>query len=249
MPGFIINLLMFVKNFGKVDGLLLAYKFKFDLISRLRLPGIKSDIFLRKKTTDKATFFQIFLKRQYNIRFPLIPEIVIDAGANIGLFTVMIKNKFPNAKVISVEPDPDNFKLLQKNTAFYDNVFCLNSGLWSNDTFLNVYDKFQKGKSAVIVEENSEGIIKGVSIESLMTKYDINTIDLLKLDVETSEKQIFSENFHSWLSRTKIIMIELHDELDKGCSRSFFKAINISMNNYTFSNCGQTVIIFNNDLI
>ena len=249
MSGFVSNFYMFVKSFGKFNGLFLALKFKFDIINNLKLPGIRTNIFLRKNTSDKATFFQVFLKRQYNIRFPIKPEVVIDGGANIGLFTVMIKNKFPAAKVICIEPDAENYRVLEKNIHSYDNVFCEHYGLWSNNTLLKVYDKFERGKSAVIVEEDPNGTIQGVSIDAIMNKYDLKCIDLLKIDVEASEKEIFSVNFQSWLSKAKIIMIELHDEMEKGCSRSFFQAINIAMNNYSYSTCGETVIIINLDLI
>lgn len=248
MPASGRNLFLFIKIFGKIDGILLAFKYKFDFLNDLTIPGIKTKINLRRDTTDKATFFQVFLKRQYSMRFPIIPQVVIDGGANIGLFTLMIKNKFPCATIICIEPDPENFLMLQKNLVSYPNVFFENSGLWKNDGFLKIYDKHNKGKSAITVEEDPNGEIKGITIDAIMNKYAFDHIDILKLDIEGSEKYIFSDNFQSWLSKTKIIMIELHDQIEAGCSKAFFQALNHTIKSYSYSNCGETVIIINNDL-
>ncbi|KAF9881769.1 amino acid adenylation domain-containing protein [Colletotrichum karsti] len=40
---------------------------------------------------------------------------IIDAGANIGLFSIYMKQKYPNARIIAFEPAPDTFKTMQRN--------------------------------------------------------------------------------------------------------------------------------------
>ena len=54
--------------------------------------------------------------------------------------------------------------------------------------------------------------------------YSIREIDILKLDVEGAEKNIFSSNTN-WISKVQLLIIELHDEVVPGCSREFFSAI------------------------
>ncbi|MBZ6295943.1 FkbM family methyltransferase [Streptomyces olivaceus] len=46
-----------------------------------------------------------------------LPEapVVVDAGANIGLFTLFVKRRYPAARVIAFEPVPDNVRVLRKN--------------------------------------------------------------------------------------------------------------------------------------
>ncbi len=178
------------QNFGMIHGLRLFINLKLNKLSNIRLPAIKSSISLRKGTSDVEAFYQIFVYNEYKIDFIPNPENIIDGGANIGLFTVLIKNVFPHAKVISVEPDKDNFELLQKNVATYNNVYCENFGLWNKKAKLKVSDKFDMGKWAMIVEESAdEGNINAIAISDLMNKYSIDKIDILKLDIETSEKQ------------------------------------------------------------
>jgi FkbM family methyltransferase len=239
----------FTVKFGKWDGFLLWLKFYAQKYNDLRVPNLKHSLFLRANTSDIPAFLDVFLKDEYKIKFTNKPSIVIDGGANIGLFTIKIKNEFPDAKIISIEPDPDNFKLLQKNVSKYDNIFLENSGIWFKDTKLKVYDKFDSGKWGMVVEEDLvDGSISAISMKSLMDKYSLDYIDVLKLDIETSEKQLFSENYEDWLPKVKTIIIELHDWMEKGTSKPFFTAINKSFKNYSYSHCGENVIIVNEDL-
>ena len=79
-------------------------------------------------------------------------------------------------------------------------------------------------------------------------EHQLTQIDILKIDIETSEKQLFSENYSEWLPKVKVIIIELHDRMDAGCAKSFFTAINNCYTNYTYSTLGENVIITNLDL-
>jgi hypothetical protein len=57
-----------------------------------------------------------------------------------------------------------------------------------------------------------------------MRDYDLEKIDLLKVDVEGSEREIFA-NAEPWIESVGAICMELHDRFKAGCSRSFFKAV------------------------
>lgn len=238
-----------INLFGTLAGVRMFVNFQTGNLSNIQVPNIKTSISLRKGTSDIPTFFQIFLYNEYDLNFIKNPKIIIDGGANIGLFTVMIKNKFPNAKIISVEPDKENFEMLQKNVSNYPDIYCENCGLWNKETNLKVQDKMERGKWGITVEETSgDGDVKAISIQNLMNKYSFDRIDILKLDIETSEKKLFLENYESWLPKTKMIIIELHDFLEEGCSKLFFLAINKTFNKYEYMIKGENTAIINNDL-
>lgn len=199
--------------------------------------------YIRGATSDFEVFKQIFLEREYDLRLKEVPKVIVDCGANIGLAAVYFKNKFPAARIISVEPEQSNFDLLKKNTATYSNVECLKAGIWKRDSFLEVKPGPTKANWDFVVNEvtvESANTIKGVSIQGIMNTYNLSEIDLLKIDIEGAEKELFESNYEGWIPKTKVIVIELHDRMKPGSGQSFFRAI--SQYDFDFSHKGENII-------
>ena len=194
---------------------------------KIRIKGYPPPIFLRNNTSDITVFYQIFLEKSYNLNYSLEPKLIIDCGANIGLSSIFYYLKFPGARIIAVEPELSNFQLLTKNTRSIPNIVNINAGIWNKSASLGIVNSL-KSKWEIQVKELSDTLknsIQAISIPELMTKYNLTEIDILKVDIEGSEKELFDENYESWLPLTKVLIIELHDNLRKGAARSFFKAI------------------------
>jgi hypothetical protein len=81
-----------------------------------------------------------------------------------------------------------------------------------------------------------------------MENFGLKTIDVLKIDIETSEKTVFLNNYEEWLPKVRLIIIELHDWLEPGCSTIFFEAINKMFGNYSTLVKGENTIIENGNL-
>lgn len=208
----------------------------------LNLKDAKHPIYLRPNTSDIEVFYQIFYYKGYNVNFKFEPKVIFDCGANIGLATVYYKNKYPNAKIIAVEPESTNFQMLVKNTEKYSDVHCLQSGIWKKTTNLKISDSSQHWSFVTEeVDYEDSTTVKAISIDELMTKYNVDYIDILKIDIESSEKELFAENFEKWLPKVRVILIELHDWMKEGCTRSVFKAlVNYK---FTMNFKGENVII------
>jgi FkbM family methyltransferase len=107
-----------------------------------------------------------------------------------------------------------------------DSVVAINSAVWSSNCFL----KFKDDEASHWMKEVEEcdtreiGAFKAVSLNWLIDRYGLERIDLVKLDVEGTERAIFHANYE-WIGRTKFILPELHDWLKRGCSNAFFRAI------------------------
>jgi FkbM family methyltransferase len=223
----------YVKKFG-VGGLSIFWKTHFlkSETIRLILPGLRNAIWLRGTYSDIITFNQTIVWNSHlwslcktkladtNV------ESVIDCGANIGLTTVLFREMFPGAKIIAVEPSSENFLMLQKNTNDYDNIFPIKAGVWSHKTHLEVLDKYGAGSNGLVVQETSDiDGLPALTIQDIMNDYSLTHIDLLKVDIEGAEREIFKEGVSGWLSKTKILLIELHDYKISGSSSNFIKAL------------------------
>lgn len=243
-----MTLARFARKFGVGKGFPLFYKFKTKQLNSIRIPQVRSSFMLRKDTSDIEAFYQIFFHDEYDTKYVAAPVNIIDGGANVGLFTIWVKNKFPDAQVIAIEPDPENYAVMQKNVSMYKNVHCENCGLWDRSTRLKVYDKYNRGNWGFVAEENQAGTIQALSIDDIMQKYNWSFIDILKLDIETAEKKVFSGDYKGWLKKTRMLVVELHDEMEPGCSKTFFDAVHSTFDNYTYAVKGENTIIINNDM-
>jgi FkbM family methyltransferase len=242
-------LIKFLLRFGLYHGIRLACQFLFKNLDAIKLPNFEHTLSLRPDSSDVTLFYEIFLNNEYKLNFIKKADIVVDAGSNIGLFALMVKNEFPNSKLICIEPDSENYKILEKNLKPYENVILINAALWSHETKLRIYDKYNFGNYGLVVEEDDiKGEINAISLDSIIKQYELSEIDVLKIDIETSEKELFSTSNLNWLKIVKVVIIELHDWMERGCSKPFFNAINAQFDSYTYSHHGENVIIVNHDL-
>lgn len=193
----------------------------------VRLPDIATPVWARFGTSDLGTFREVLIDEGYSFPTEQTPRLIIDAGANVGYTSVYFANRFPDATIIAVEPDRGNFRMLQRNTAAYPKVRCVQAGVWSRDCFLKVSNP-EAGACAFQVEETEEpaNAIPAVTLTTLLDSSGHLWIDILKLDVEGAEKQLFSApDCARWLARTDLMMIELHDRLFPGCEMAMLKAV------------------------
>jgi FkbM family methyltransferase len=90
------------------------------------------EIYHHAASETKYVYQEIFEDRVYfRHGISLTPgEWALDVGANIGLFTLFLKENFKEVKVCAFEPSPSIFRLLKANVAKYgDAVSVYNCGL------------------------------------------------------------------------------------------------------------------------
>lgn len=201
-------------------------------IHEFKLNGIAHPIYLRAIRADMQSFVNTFIDT-YLEKKPCLTDskFVIDAGANIGFTAILFANWWPQCMIVSIEPDKENFELTLKNTSSYPNITVLNAGLWNKEVKLKIEAGQEDGFVVREVNDNhtqikSENLTLGISIDKLLSQFNSTQIDFLKMNIEGSEKEIFSENYKTWLPQTKAMLIELHDGKNAGCSKAVFSAVN-----------------------
>ncbi|MEO8822846.1 MAG: FkbM family methyltransferase [Ginsengibacter sp.] len=250
MNRFLSELFRFAHRFGIIKGSLLFFKLKWGNQRNINVQGIPFKFSLRKGTTDYETFYQAIVHNQYLFKYPVKAKTIIDGGANIGLASIAFKSIFPDATIIAIEPDKENFEQLNKNLQPYSKINTLNKGIWNKKSIVRVTDKYKVGKWGMVTEEiqaETEDSVQTVTIDEILKLYNIDEIDILKLDIETAEREVFSSEYESWLPKVKIIVIELHDSICKGTAMPFFKAITETFKNYSFYQLGENTIIVNEE--
>ena len=220
--------LRYLWRFGLINGCVSYFRVRFshDLV-QINLSTLDFPITLRARSSDVNVFDQMFLFREYQLSLNYTPRFILDLGSHIGLAAVWFANQFPDAAIVSVEPDKRNYELLVLNTKFYPQITTIKSAIWSESCHLKIVES-GGGFWATQVQKCSltePEAFPSISISNILDQSDFYEIDILKIDIETAEKEVFSHNFEKWLPQVKILFIELHDTLSLGCSKAVFNAI------------------------
>lgn len=217
----------YIKCFGLYNGLYIFLKVrrssKTGLIS-FSIPGLKEPVFLRRQSSDFSVFEEIYIDQQYAINFQKESiKTIIDAGANIGLSALYFLKKYPSATIICLEPEDTNFELLQKNVGGYCNILIIKKGLWHSNERLNfINPEAEKWSFELKAANKDDGGIEGISINDIITDYNLSGIDLLKIDIEGSEKEVFGLNT-AWINKVKHIIVEIHENMRPGAYQAVMK--------------------------
>ncbi len=187
---------------------------------RIQPEGVKHAVHLRVRTTDVSVYHEILLRGEYAIDLPSPPKTIVDVGANIGMASLFFAHRYPQARIIAVEAEPSNFTMLTKNVAGYPNIVPIHAALWNKDGEISVSDPDPAdgafGKWGFFTHEGDGVRVRAVTMPTLMKEKGIESIDLLKVDIEGAEKEVFSEC--DWMDRVDCLAIELHDRWKPGCT-------------------------------
>jgi len=192
-----------------------------DLLITLRMKSpIRGKVSLREVGPDFATFDEIVAHEVYR---PVIERIknfqtVIDLGANIGLASLYFASCSPSCRIFAVEPHPGSYGLLERN--LHDLIAAgrcrtLNAAVWATGTMLVASSELPADRysgfavHAPSLEENGLANIQGLDISSILQHSGFESVDILKVDIEGAEQQLFSGDL-GWLERIKAIAIEFH---------------------------------------
>jgi len=192
---------------------------------------LQSSIYVRVPSSDVPTFEQIFVFEEYGFNVGRTPETIIDAGANIGLASIYFAHKFPRAKIIAIEPEMNNFEILKMNCNAYENISIIQGALWSSDEKVDLIDpglgywgyrtETRNGNHPRANQKILE--VQGYSIPDIMNRYNFDSIDILKVDIEGAETEVFRDT-SAWIDKIDSLVVELHESLIPGSSQVFYNA-------------------------
>jgi FkbM family methyltransferase len=171
------------------------------------LRKLKFPIRLRPGTDDVGTVINNVIREEYGAATPLTPpRWMIDAGAYIGDTSAYFLSRYPDLKIIALEPNLPSYEMARLNLLPYrERAILLQKGLYSTD---GVASFSGGGTGAAIASTGDE--IHCTTVPSLLAEYEIEHLDILKMDIEGAEEAIFSAKPETWLGRVGMLIIEIH---------------------------------------
>ena len=178
----------------------------------LRPKGFPHHLECRVSGSDVFVMWQVFGKDDCRIPPAIRPKVILDGGAYVGYTTAMFARRYPEAMIIAVEPDSANVELLRKNTARYPNVQVIQAGLWKRDARLLIENPAGQPWEFRVVESEATTAptIEGVTIATALSRFGEGRADVVKLDVEGSEEEIFAHGRLDWLDGCRFVIVETH---------------------------------------
>ncbi|BCH30290.1 hypothetical protein MesoLjLc_22200 [Mesorhizobium sp. L-8-10] len=190
----------------------------------ISVEGYNTPVILRPHDSDISIFYEIFARRAYDIPAELLPpaavRTIVDVGANTGLASLYFAARYPQATIFSVEPNPANFALLKENTAHEKRIVPIQVCLTAKaDQQVYITNTGPSARFKMNTTGNGASV-RGVNVAQLCMEHGVEHIDLLKVDIEGGEAQVFADA--SFLRRVSVVAAELHGTGGGGYNLSRF---------------------------
>lgn len=166
---------------------------------------------------------EIFRRNVYNPSgLPIEPDdIVVDIGANVGVFTIHAARKTRNI-VFAFEPSPEHIKFLRKNTETngFHNIVIHNYAV-SDCSGTEKFALAKRSGGHLFFNYSAGGKLHNynyievstTTLERIIRDNSLKQIDFLKLDCEGAEGQILQSTAKNQLRKIRKIAMEFHDNV------------------------------------
>lgn len=165
------------------------------------------------------SYAKYIIDREINVGFwhdsllERLPQdaVIVDAGTNVGLFTLYLNSQ--RRKFYCIEPThshieiaKDLFGKLNVDAEIFEGV------IYNKDGEVNL---FQESTNSTMNRVGQKGSpVPSLTLKSFFEKYNLEKVDLLKLDVESAEKQIVMEDetVGEAFDKCRLVFIETHPQ-------------------------------------
>jgi FkbM family methyltransferase len=161
----------------------------------IRVPGYPHPVKIRGGNgSDGFAFYQILAMKDFDIFGNLgAPKLIIDAGANIGMSSVYFLNRFPEVKIVAIEPDPETFEICRANLAPYGNrVVLIKGAIWSSSGRV-VLEKGELEWNSHVREGKGDSSVDAYDVPALIAAGGGGAVDLFTVDIEGGAGSIREE--------------------------------------------------------
>lgn len=158
-----------------------------------------------------------------NLRLPT-KKTIIDIGAGLGDFTIMAAKKFPKAKIIAFDPNPNQFRLLQKNIKLNGvrNIECYKKAVGTKKSYYLYLSSFNIHASIIKNKPKKFIRVQGINLNNFLN----NRIDLIKIDCEGAEVDILKSINSKKIKFIRRFIIEYHNKIIKNADQKILTILN-----------------------
>ena len=174
-------------------------------------------ITIRRNIWDARIIREIYFDKPY-VRYFKLPKnpVVVDVGGYIGDFTLYAAKYLRARKVIVYEPTKENFELLSRNVgnnSFEGDVVAVNKAVGVDPEIrlnVEISGNDEIHVSSYWYQKSEQRVVPCVTLAELMETHGLDSVDLLKVDCEGGEYDIFPALEDATLGKIRNIVFEYH---------------------------------------
>jgi FkbM family methyltransferase len=218
---------MYLKSIVQMASLMVRFRNGWTLVERMRTAQPCDEVVLWDGTRIShppgrggllEAVVELWLEQVYTAGFyrPANGDVIVDAGANVGLFSIQMARENPRCRIFALEPFPENFEYLQANVVrgSRGNVTCRQMALGAEFTTGEMKAVGSRSLDHVLrVESGAGNSISVIPLSGLFDLAGAQEIDFLKVDIEGSEYDAFAAASPEIVGRFKRIALEYHDQI------------------------------------
>jgi len=163
---------------------------------------------------DLVTAWIIFFRGEYRVEPS--DRTIVDAGANVGAFSLLAARRAPNAKVVAIEPFPETRTRLEHHIASNGLSSRISVRPWAlgaadESRFMDVSPGRSQSRGVFEKGQEADGLEVGaISLATLFEREKLDHVDLMKMDIEGGEHETLHAAPDEVLARIDRLALEYH---------------------------------------
>ena len=150
--------------------------------------------------------------------------VVVDAGANVGYSSIFLRDQYPDAIVMAIEPDRQAYEVLISNCAGLEQIMPVYGALWSHEGEVALVNSERPSWARAVSDGRG---VPSVTLQSLLAKLPRTRLLMLKMDIEGAELDA-TRDCGKVLKDVPCIIVEPHDFMlpGRGCLSFVYASLN-----------------------
>jgi FkbM family methyltransferase len=195
-----------------------SFRFKVPFLRRstFRVPsevviGTKSvPLFAPDEVGAKCDFLTCFIDDEYGLAQVSHPiKTIVDVGSNVGFYSMAARSYFPEARIHAYEPNPRALRFCRKNLdSLNAMVYGEALGSWEGEVFIRDCSDSNQVRTSGQAESADASAVPQVTLATVIERLETGCIDLMKVDCEGAEWDLFSDP-DPW-SKIRLLRMEYH---------------------------------------
>jgi FkbM family methyltransferase len=168
------------------------------------------------RSVDRFAFEEVVLAQEYQVVKVCFrtgaPKVVVDLGANVGLFSLYTLSLWPSAKVHSVEAGLGAYRMLTHNRALNPGLdwHTYHCAVWGQDGQVYFVEGEASTSGRIVTGQTGERVA-AITLDTFNSRYITHrSLSLLKMDIEGAEEAVLGSS--KTLGRVENLIVEIHPE-------------------------------------